>query len=395
MIWPTVFEGSDTEYLVSSDADGLVTLKTLGSRLNFKIDTINFKLPTTDGDLNDLLTTDGAGDLSWVARSAIGVTDHGGLTGLLDDDHTQYRLESADHTHQSTGLQAGQLDHGLALTGLGDDDHTQYGLKSGTLAQFAATTSAQLFGVISDETGGSGVLVGSVNPTLNGITMTAGSDIRPTADSTTAINIAQADGTDFVTFDTTNKRVGILTAAPAVALDLAASLNSGLKMRLMNTNTGGSANAAIQVANDVSSTGELVMYGSGLTGSHFGLARANGCFFIISSAPFGIGTETAHDYTIGTNNLERLRVLSTGEFGVGTNLPTGQIHVDQSSTTAAIPVLILDQADVDQPLIEFVTTIGTGNALEAVGAKVLTPTHFAMVKLPGGLTRYFEVGTIA
>jgi len=42
------------------------------------------------------------------------------------DPHTGYRLESADHTHQSTGLQAGQLDHGLALTGLADDDHPQY-----------------------------------------------------------------------------------------------------------------------------------------------------------------------------------------------------------------------------------------------------------------------------
>jgi len=42
------------------------------------------------------------------------------------DPHTGYRLESADHSHQSTGAQAGKLDHGLALNGLGDDDHTQY-----------------------------------------------------------------------------------------------------------------------------------------------------------------------------------------------------------------------------------------------------------------------------
>jgi hypothetical protein len=42
------------------------------------------------------------------------------------DPHTQYRLESADHTHQSTGAQGGKLDHGAALTGLTDDDHTQY-----------------------------------------------------------------------------------------------------------------------------------------------------------------------------------------------------------------------------------------------------------------------------
>lgn len=94
-------------------------------------------------------------------------SDHGALTGLGDDDHTQYvlhtevddvpvdgvttdpissnwafdhgaaadphtdyRLESADHSHQSTGAQAGKLDHGAALDGLGDDDHTQYILKA-------------------------------------------------------------------------------------------------------------------------------------------------------------------------------------------------------------------------------------------------------------------------
>jgi hypothetical protein len=58
------------------------------------------------------------------------VVDHGELAGLSDDDHTQYRLESADHSHQSTGLEGGQLDHGAALTGLTDDDHPQYLLES-------------------------------------------------------------------------------------------------------------------------------------------------------------------------------------------------------------------------------------------------------------------------
>src|SRR3990167_6871418 len=37
--------------------------------------------------------------------------------------------------------------------------------------------------------------------------LTAGIDIRPTANSTTAINISQADGTDFVIFDTTNRNM--------------------------------------------------------------------------------------------------------------------------------------------------------------------------------------------
>jgi hypothetical protein len=140
----------------------------------------------------------GDGDTDWATlpysfESGSGVTDHGLLTGLADDDHTQYtttaeaqalvdvhtgdtgdahdasaisildaggdftatdvegaldelqadneahvaagdphtgyRLESADHTHQSTGLQAGTLDHGAALTGLSDNDHPQYALE--------------------------------------------------------------------------------------------------------------------------------------------------------------------------------------------------------------------------------------------------------------------------
>lgn len=50
------------------------------------------------------------------------VSDHAAAA----DPHTGYRLESADHNHQSTGAQAGTLDHGAALTGLSDDDHPQY-----------------------------------------------------------------------------------------------------------------------------------------------------------------------------------------------------------------------------------------------------------------------------
>jgi len=47
------------------------------------------------------------------------------------DPHTGYRLESADHTHATTGLQGGTIDHG-ALTGKSDDDHTQYLLRQPT-----------------------------------------------------------------------------------------------------------------------------------------------------------------------------------------------------------------------------------------------------------------------
>lgn len=98
------------------------------------------------------------------------------------------------------------------------------------------------------------------------------------------------------------------------------------------------------------------------------------------------------------NNAETVNLFHVqdgGNIGINIASPAAKLHVDQSSTTAAIPVLALDQADVSEEMMEFITTIGVGNAIEAVGAKVLTTTHFVKVTIPGGLTRYFPVGTIA
>jgi len=82
-----------------------------------------------------------------------------------------------------------------------------------------------------------------------------------------------------------------------------------------------------------------------------------------------------------------------GNVGIGAT-PAAKLHVDQSSSTGAVPVLYLDQADVSEELIEIVSTAGTGNAVEAVGAKTLTTTHFLKITL-NGATRYIPVGTIA
>lgn len=63
------------------------------------------------------------------------------------------------------------------------------------------------------------------SPQFANVIITAGGDIKPSANSTTAINIAQADGTNFVTFDTTNTRVGINTT-PSHYLHIAETVNS-------------------------------------------------------------------------------------------------------------------------------------------------------------------------
>jgi hypothetical protein len=89
-----------------------------------------------------------------------------------------------------------------------------------------------------------------------------------------------------------------------------------------------------------------------------------------------------------------ITVTIAGNVGINA-VPSAKLHVDQASTTAAIPPLILDQADLSEEMIEFVTTVGTGNPIEAVGAKTLTTTHFIRVTIPGVGYRYIPAGTIA
>jgi hypothetical protein len=62
--------------------------------------------------------------VNWLPFASGGVTDHGALTGLDDDDHPQY-LQQAEADLLYATLGSVITSHG-ALTGLGNDDHTQY-----------------------------------------------------------------------------------------------------------------------------------------------------------------------------------------------------------------------------------------------------------------------------
>jgi hypothetical protein len=109
-----------------------------------------------------------------------------------------------------------------------------------------------------------------------------------------------------------------------------------------------------------------------------------------------IGTTTIPSGTYSIYNSSSLANYMEGNLGVGTTSATsGKLVVDQSSTTAAIPVLLLDQGDDSEDMIEFTGTVGVGNAIEAVGAKTLTTTHFIKCTITGVGNVYIPVGTIA
>jgi len=90
-----------------------------------------------------------------------------------------------------------------------------------------------------------------------------------------------------------------------------------------------------------------------------------------------------------------IATLFAGTVGIDAFTPGGKLHVNQSDYAGAMPVLVLEQRDADQDMIRFSAAVGVGNAIEAVGAKTLTVTHFVKVDIAGVGTRYLPVGTIA
>ena len=151
---------------VASTSVGSVTIKDAQATQNsVTIDvpatvgtSYNFTLPDSAGTSGYVLQTDGAGNTSWVTQTA-------GYTGWsLSDGSTTESITSGNTVTVTGGT-------GIDATVSATDTLTiaidaTVATSSSTLAFFAATTSAQLAGVISDETG-SGALVFATTPTLD------------------------------------------------------------------------------------------------------------------------------------------------------------------------------------------------------------------------------------
>ncbi len=135
-------------------------------------------------DIPDLSATYQPLDGDLTAIAALSTTAFGrALLTLLD--------AAAMRTAAGLGTlatQSGTFSGTSSGTNTGDQDLSGYATKAGTLAQFAATTSAQLAGVLSDETG-SGSAVFSASPTLTGTVMVAAITATGLITTATGVNV--------------------------------------------------------------------------------------------------------------------------------------------------------------------------------------------------------------
>ncbi len=191
----------------------------------------------------------------------------------------------ADHVHPTTGL----------------------GLTSGTLAQFAATTSSQLAGVISDETG-SGALVFATSPTL--VTPSIGVATGTSFNSITGLSSTapSANGTAAVGTATTTARADHVH--PISALTIGTGLSG----------TSYNGSSAVTIAN----TGVLSVNGStgavtgiATSGANSNITSLTGLTTPLSATQGGTAQSTYATgdivYASASNTLAKRTIGSTGE----------------------------------------------------------------------------------
>lgn len=98
---------------------------------------IDYTLPSSDGSNGDVLQTDGSGVMSWAAGSG-GVTDHGALSGLTDDDHSIYPLLAGRNNTQE--VNGGNASGGvLVLNGTSSHTNGTVAIGDGLLSILAGT----------------------------------------------------------------------------------------------------------------------------------------------------------------------------------------------------------------------------------------------------------------
>jgi hypothetical protein len=110
-----------------------------------------------------------------------------------------------------------------------------------------------------------------------------------------------------------------------------------------------------------------------------------GAYFIFRSDDIAI-FQNHNDGAFGVTALNP----SGGTVAVGATTADGRLDVSQTSTTAAIPTLELQQADLSEEFINFVGTIGAGNSIEADTTPPAAPSHKIRVAT-NGTFRYIYV----
>jgi hypothetical protein len=141
--------------------------------------------------------------------------------------------------------------------------------------------------------------------------------------------------------------VGTSTPAANTVVHAFSNVNANSLMLIENLNTGLSSNAALRAKADVAQV-NFQSHGSGRTISRFGVTLNSWNEFLGTTGNgLIVGTNAgAGPLILGTNNVNRIHILTDGKVGIGTTVPTVALEVNGAiKATSVVGAVYQDLAE--------------------------------------------------
>ena len=317
---------------------------------------VTYIWPPADGDgTNYVLCTDGFGNLSW---RGFGTAGGGGVDTLWSRGAGKEALQGIGQGNTATGdysMAAGYHDvaSGAFAVSLGASNRATD--SGATVSGGEFDTASGRYSVVSggyenSATGNYSVVGGGENNSACGLYSVVAGGFDNTAcgnysvvlggnnnhangnfDCVFGVGATVSQDSSIVFYNSsTALKLGIGNVSPSEALDITGNLKfSGA---LMPNNLPGTSGYSLQStgggANVWAAASNLYWSTLGNTGT--------------SSATNYLGTTDAQPFLLKTNATERMRILSTGNIGIGTTTPAHPLHVVYTGTTDEIAAVFGD-----------------------------------------------------
>ena len=172
---------------------------------------------------------------------------------------------------------------------------------------------------------------------------------------------------------------GSVTAGGNITTSLSQASITNLSVTNTSTSNGGAAQ--ISAINGGASQVDMVAFGSGSTGTLYGITKANlkvirDNSLTAQSNGLAIGTDAAVPLYMFTNSVERVRITSGGDVGIGTTSPATQLQIGDY-TDAAETITIATSSDGTGRINFYDANNTEGGSIRVTGKNLGSTMYFA------------------